>query len=112
MIDLICIVLLLFCVYGIISLTYDSLVQPRIIEAKAKILKLYATEGGEAGGYGHVVFDDDNVSDSIIESCLKSAFESDDLRKELVANSVEALLSIRRVPKHLRSNLIKETLGY
>lgn len=42
-------------------------------EAVKLIRKLYATPDGSAGGYGHIVFDDNNVEDRNIDYCLKSA---------------------------------------
>lgn len=52
--------------------------KPAIVNRKVKLAvalvnELYETEGGGAGGYGHIVFDDWNVDDSDIKYCLENA---------------------------------------
>lgn len=40
-----------------------------------KIIDLYKSEDGGVGGYGHIVFDDDNLSTGLIKECIKEAEE-------------------------------------
>lgn len=42
-------------------------------DAVKLIVELYNTPGGGAGGYGHLVFDDDNIEDEMIQHCLNEA---------------------------------------
>ena len=51
-----------------------KIVTPYIMDAVNKIKILYATESGELGGYGHIVFDDWNLEDHSIRSSIDSAF--------------------------------------
>jgi len=45
-------------------------------KAKELIKKLYNTDCGSVGGYGHIVFDDGNIDNNSIEWCIKSAKEN------------------------------------
>jgi hypothetical protein len=41
------------------------------------VFKVYATENGGAGGYGHIVFDDTNTDDGYITWCIEEAQRND-----------------------------------
>jgi len=74
----------------------------KIIEAAKKIKALYDTDFGGVGGYGHIVFDDDNIETENVEWCISQAKEktmhsevygacSDWLPEETRLASIEAL---------------------
>lgn len=55
---------------------------------------VYETDGGDVGGYGHIVFDDLNIENANILYCLKSAYYSefsDTISEECRLASIEAL---------------------
>lgn len=43
----------------------------KTIKAAGLIGKVYDSEGGGAGGHGHIVFDDENIDDDNIDYCLQ-----------------------------------------
>jgi len=45
----------------------------KIIEAAQVIADLYNTDDGGVGGYGHIVFDDDNIEKENILWCIEEA---------------------------------------
>jgi len=54
---------------------YDKVpITEPIRQAADLVTELYDTDGGEVGGYGHVVFDDWNLDD--VEWCLNAANEN------------------------------------
>lgn len=61
-----------------------------------KINKLYNTPDGGVGGYGHIVFDDDNIETENIEWCISEAEkgEYDSYCEETRLASLDALKSI------------------
>jgi len=57
------------------------------------IEKLYNTNDGGCGGYGHIVFDDGNLSDREIKFCIEAAKKRDFefISEETRLNSLIAL---------------------
>jgi hypothetical protein len=45
----------------------------KIIETAQLIADLYKTDGGGTGGYGHIVFDDENLGKEDILWCIEEA---------------------------------------
>jgi len=45
----------------------------KIIKTAQLIADLYNTDNGGVGGYGHIVFDDDNIEKENILWCIKEA---------------------------------------
>ena len=41
-----------------------------------KIIDVYKSPDGGVGGYGHIVFDDDNIETEFVTSCIQDAQES------------------------------------
>lgn len=66
--------------------TYNNNVETAILLIK----KLYNTEGGESGGYGHVVFDDLNLD--CVQWCIDEIGKYNWLSKDVVDASRDALL--------------------
>jgi len=60
------------------------------------ITKLYSTDSGGVGGYGHIVFDDGNLEDEHIEWCIEEAKKGEykDLSEETRLASLKALEAI------------------
>jgi len=67
-------------------------IEKLIEEAILKIIELYKSPDGAAGGYGHIVFDDDNIETEFIEWCIKEAEKGKyKLCEETRILSIEAL---------------------
>ncbi len=47
--------------------------ESKIIKTAQVIADLYNTDDGGAGGYGHIVFDDDNIEKENILWCIEEA---------------------------------------
>lgn len=80
-----------------------------IIKTAKLVEVLYSIEGGGAGGYGHIVFDDDNVDDADILFCIKEAKDGlYDLSEDVRIASLNALESMLELTIEER----KEALYY
>jgi len=68
------------------------------------ISKLYSTKDGGVGGYGHIVFDDLNFENEVIEWCIKEAEkgEYDFICEEARVASLNALKSVLSLPVKYR----------
>ena len=90
-----------------------KIVTPYIMDAVNKIKILYATESGELGGYGHIVFDDWNLEDHSIRSSIDSAFNCE--YKKLEASkweAVNALVAIYRLSEQERYSAMAIVDGF
>ncbi len=82
-------------------------------EAVEAINALYNTDGGSTGGYGHIVFDDQNTEDEWIESCINDCIIESykDTHSEAVRTaSLKALRLILKVDEEVRFDIIREAL--
>jgi len=67
----------------------------RIKETAELIKKLYDCDDGGVGGYGHIVFDDDNLEDGNIQWCIEEAKKGQyDYSEETRLASLKALESM------------------
>ena len=82
-----------------------------VIEA---IDNLYSLYGGAAGGYGHIVFDDDNVEDHHIVWCIEEASKGvyNDLTEEVRRASLAALRLLLEVKEEDRQAVIDYRWGF
>ena len=59
---------------------------------------LYDSDDGATGGYGHIVFDDDNLETTNIEWCIEEAEKGEyDLSEETRIASINALQSMLKL---------------
>ena len=67
----------------------------KILKTAQLIKVLYDSDDGATGGYGHIVFDDDNLETTHIEWCIEEAVKDEyDLSKETRVASIYALQSM------------------
>ena len=81
-----------------------------IKRAANKIVLLYNSADGGVGGYGHIVFDDDNVETHHVKWCLDQANElkyKDWLSEECRLLSMDALKSLLPLTESQRLKAIK-----
>lgn len=72
-----------------------------------KIIDLYRSVDGGAGGYGHIVFDDNNIETANIEWCIKEAERGEyELSEETRLKSIIALKSILPLSEEDRQKAI------
>lgn len=87
--------------------------KPKTHAIKA-IQNLYSSKNGSTGGYGHIVFDDLNIEEYWIESCLKRATEDVDLEdgfcEETRITSITALKEIMLINEEERIQTIRDAL--
>lgn len=82
---------------------------------KKTLNELYNTKGGSTGGYGHIVFDDFNVEDHWIESCLiqaKSHNMSDGFSEEVRQLSIKSLEFLKLIPEENRIECIRLAIDH
>jgi predicted ThiF/HesA family dinucleotide-utilizing enzyme len=66
----------------------------KIIKTAQVIADLYNTDDGGVGGYGHIVFDDDNIEKENILWCIEQAKKGEyDYSEETRLASLKALYS-------------------
>ncbi len=92
-----------------------SIVNKRTIKGSNLIADLYATEDGGAGGYAHVVVDDDNLEDRSIDFCLESAEKNefkDDICQETRKASIKCLSYLKKLSFEERSSALAIYNGF
>lgn len=90
-----------------------KIVTPNIIDAVKKVKVLYATHGGELGGYGHIVFDDWNLEDHDIRGCIDNAFNGEYENWEASKwEAVNALVAIFRLSEQERYSAMAIVDGF
>ena len=89
-----------------ITATYNDNVEKAI----RLIKKLYNTEGGEAGGYGHVVFDDLNLD--CVQWCIDEIGKYEGLSEEVEDASKEALKHFITLNEHEMVSALAIIDGY
>ncbi len=92
-----------------------SIVNERTLKGAELIDELYCTPDGGAGGYAHVVTDDDNLEDHSIDFCLKSAAEdefSKDISEETRIASIVCLEYLKTLSFEERSSALAIYNGF
>lgn len=86
------------CINCWTELEIKPVVNAKVIQAYKLITELYETHGGGCGGIGHIVFDDWNVEDGNIDSCLQWCDDPEyqkDVEPDVIEISRAALLYFR-----------------
>ena len=80
------------------------------MEIIKEIINLYTSPDGRTGGYGHIVFDDENIEDEFIEWCIEEAEkgEYEFICEETRKKSIIALKSLLKIDEENRIKLIQE----
>ena len=77
-----------------------------------KIIDLYKSPDGSVGGYGHIVFDDDNIETANIKWCIKEAEKGEyELCEETRQKSIIALKAILPLSEKIRQKIIDLALS-
>tara|TARA_R110002012_G_C11360762_1_gene580844 strand:- start:292 stop:561 length:270 start_codon:yes stop_codon:yes gene_type:complete len=78
-----------------------------------KIIELYSSPDGGVGGYGHIVFDDDNVETEHVEWCIEEAEKGgyDFIGQETRHKSIVALKAILPLSEDDRKKVIDEAFN-
>ena len=78
-----------------------------------KIIELYNSPDGGVGGYGHIVFDDDNIETEHVEWCIEEAEkgEYEFIGEETRKKSIVALKAILPLSKDDRQKVIDESFN-
>lgn len=88
-----------------------------IIKTANLIKELYDTDDGLVGGYGHIVFDDDNLDDNSVNWCLESANKKKDVdclsEQTRIASikALEAMLKLNEHDREIANNYFWNTLN-
>lgn len=70
----------------------EVIVNDKVNKAVELVKEVYKTDGGEVGGYGHIVFDDGNIENGNIEWCIAEAEKGEyGFSKECQQASMKAL---------------------
>lgn len=80
-----------------------------IEEGQRLIKELYETPDGGVGGYGHIVFDDDNIDDGFIDGCIEDAIlgtNAEWLDEETRIASLNALTFFRILTEEQREKVL------
>lgn len=86
------------CIICWVELDIKPVVNEKVVRAYKLVGELYELEGGGVGGAGHIVFDDWNIDDGSIDSCLQGCDDKHSkgsLSEEVVETSRAALLYFR-----------------
>lgn len=90
-----------------------SIINERTKKGSDLISAIYNTEDGGAGGYAHIVVDDENLEDYHIESCLNEINNpSFELCKETKEACLECLLYLKSLSIEERWSSIALSNGY
>tara|TARA_R110000765_G_scaffold320191_1_gene412208 strand:+ start:496 stop:765 length:270 start_codon:yes stop_codon:yes gene_type:complete len=78
-----------------------------------KIIELYNSPDGGVGGYGHIVFDDDNIETGHVEWCIEEAEkgEYEFIGEETRQKSIVALEAILPLSEEERQGVINESFN-
>ena len=78
-----------------------------------KIIELYNSPDGGVGGYGHIVFDDDNIETEHVEWCIEEAEkgEYEFIGEETRQQSIVALKAILPLSEDDRQKVIDESFN-
>ena len=83
----------------------DPIQNAKVNTAIKLIDLLYDTEGGAAGGLGHIVFDDANTDDDDIDYCLNNISEYEKF-PECLEISIVCLNYFKTLTKHERDSAL------
>lgn len=86
----------------------------KTVKAASLISAVYDCEYGGVGGYGHIVFDDWNIGDSNIDSCIEEASEGKyfDGEEEIKVASLEALVFFKTLTEEERYSALAIQDGF